>query len=189
MNAKDFNNIWHKIAEKELLPAGFIRSGNSYLAMNGTTVFQFYKNTHKTKFTGFLYGYTHSFLETWTNEYPTKWPLLLEQLIFVFSGELLQECELKGLEKGAILALDYSQGKRDLHKDFTELNIDNWNEKEAEDYVLKSISIAKIEGRKILQKLDVLKCIELLEGKVTDSFMPEKWLLNLKATVHNKNYI
>ena len=180
MNAKEFNDIWHRIAQKELLPAGFIRNGNSYLSISGTTIFQFSKNSHKTNFTGFLYGYTHTFLESWTDEFPTKWPLNIEQLMLAFSKDSLNQCANVGLKKGSVLALTYSNGNRNLHTDFPIIMFDQWNETEAETYISECVNSAKTSGLKILKELNPTISIELLEGKVEDSFMPARWLRALK---------
>jgi len=180
MNAKEFNEIWHNIAEKELLPVGFIRNGNSYLSIYNTVVFQFSKSSQKTSFTGFLYGYTHTFLESWTNEFPVKWPLNSEQLMLVFSNQTLSHCAKIGVEKGAVLALEYSNGKKNLSSDFPILNLEQWTKSDAEEYVSKSVLTAKTEGLKILKELNPAVSVGLLSGNVNGSFMPERWLKMLK---------
>jgi hypothetical protein len=180
MNAKEFNELWHKIAEKELLPAGFIRNGNSYLTIQDTVVFQFSKSSQKTSFTGFLYGYTHSFLEIWTNEFPQKWPLALEQLMLVFSKETLNHCANVGIKKGAVLSLEYSNGKKNLSSDFPIVIFEQWSKSDALKYIEESVLRAKIDGLNILKELNPMISIELLSGKVKGSFMPEKWLEMLK---------
>ncbi|MEX1003357.1 MAG: hypothetical protein WDZ35_14655 [Crocinitomicaceae bacterium] len=176
MKAQEFNEIWHSIAQEQLLKSGFIRIGNTYIALSGTTLLQFSKQTQKTNFHGFMYGYTHTFFPKWAEEYPSKWPLNWEELMLVFSQENLKECAQKGLEKRAVLALDYSNGKRNLLEDFLMIDLEDWSEARITEYVSESVALAQNEGLRILYDLNPSVSANILKGNVKDTYMPQIWL-------------
>ena len=188
MKAKEFDEIWHKTATKELLQSGFIRNGSCYLKTNGTAILQFSKTSQKTIFTGFQFSYTHTFLETWTDEYPKKWPLLREQFLLTFSKLNLIKCAKKGLLDEAVLVLDYSNGKRNINSDFPMIALTEMTNSEINNYIGENVMAAKLEGIKILNELTIDTAIKLLSGKVDDSFMPKRWLKTLEDALDNQNF-
>ena len=176
MKAQEFNEIWHRIAQKQLLPKGFIRVGNSYIKTNETSLFQLSKQTFKTNFHGFMYGYTHTFFPKWGEEYPSKWPLNLEELMLVFSEDTLKRCDSKGLKRRSVLALEYSNGKRNLLEDFPVINMENWSENDAIKFVSNAVEVAENEGLRILKDLTPNVSAGILKGNTNDAFMPKIWL-------------